>query len=197
MMHITDPKLFKIFANPFFWRWKAKELRHAADLLKAESEIQLEKLHDDLEKKTYDSDNMPPFVGSSCFAMYGFSLECLLKGVIIWKHPEYVSDGKISRRLKTHDLIILSKIAEFEISSSEKLMFENTNKWVTEFRYPVPNSMEETNYNTTTSGDYFQQFDDLYSRLNNLIKGFNIYGHDEDRCPKCIARKKEEKALKN
>lgn len=70
----------------------------------------------------------------------GLSMENCIKGYLVSKYPELVNKGYLDKKIKTHDLIILSSYCpELTFSIKEKQLFtilsEAINNWG---RYPVP-----------------------------------------------------------
>ena len=80
------------------------------------------------------------------FQLSASSIEMLLKGIIIAKDPKHIkAEGKLSRKIKTHDLTKLLDLAKCSIPFEEKNCpwSEDLPKKLTRFilwqgRYPVP-----------------------------------------------------------
>ena len=70
--------------------------------------------------------------------LYGYALENLLKGIIVANDPLLISDEKFNAKLKSHDLIQLSKTCEFALNPQEIHVAKALSK-LTEWagRYPV------------------------------------------------------------
>jgi hypothetical protein len=80
------------------------------------------------------------------FQLSASSIEMLLKGIIIAKDPKHIkAEGKLSKKIKTHDLTKLLDLAEFSMPFEESNCpwSEDLPKKLTRFilwqgRYPVP-----------------------------------------------------------
>ena len=107
-------------ASPFLWGMKAEELQFAAELIWTSVDERLQLINQfaagdiELDFKTLNSDTFSIFL-----SLIGFSTESLFKGIIIRNNPTFVSDGKLFKKLKTHDLIKLSKLAKLPLSQHE------------------------------------------------------------------------------
>ena len=190
MIHnIVEPKAFQMYVGPFFWREKAKELKKSGDLLKLDLDRQWKYISNIDMDKGLDIIQLGPMLHDVCHAMYGFSLECLFKGYILHLHPEYSSNNKLYSKLKTHKLLKLAQLAEFTLSNDEGLFCTNMTEIMEGYRYPVQSESTGKDYFPSYSGDWYGLIFSLYERLDKEIKGYNIFGHDEARCIKCLASK--------
>lgn len=145
--------LFAFHASPFFWANKAHSLLHAAELLWPDSAALAEHVGSDLPSKScryqygpIDRDfEFHPFTFPIWMALMGFSIECLLKGLIIKGHPEYVSNGKLAKQLQTHDLRKLARICQLRLSKHERIYFEQViPMMIDEYRYPIGKEQPQT-----------------------------------------------------
>jgi hypothetical protein len=62
-------------------------------------------------------------VNKSVFLLGGFALENMLKGFLVYENPNWISNGVLSRQLKTHSLTTLRK-------KSDLAPFRNKYQWV-------------------------------------------------------------------
>ena len=106
--------------DPRFWLKQAKELDRAASLL-------WDAIRDNLQKASKVEVGFEltltevPFInlGGIFWLNAGFALENLFKGLIIQNQPDSVIDGVLSKRLRTHDLLKLAKLATVEFDLVE------------------------------------------------------------------------------
>ena len=88
------------------------------------------------------------------FQLSASSIEMLLKGIIIAKDPKHIkAEGKLSKKIKTHDLTKLLDLAEFSIPFEENncLWSEDLPERLTRFilwqgRYPVPLDINDNTF---------------------------------------------------
>lgn len=108
--------------DPRFWLKQAKELDRAAMLLWDAISDNLEKtLTSRLEVGSELTLAEVPFInlGGVFWLNAGFALENLFKGLIIQNQPDAVINGAISKRLRTHNLLKLAKLATVEFDAVE------------------------------------------------------------------------------
>lgn len=106
--------------DPRFWFKQAKELDRAAMLL-------WDAIRDDFQKasKVEVGSRLTltevPFLnlGGVFWLNAGFALENLFKGLIIQNQPDSVINGVLSKRLRTHNLLKLAKLATVEFDLVE------------------------------------------------------------------------------
>lgn len=170
-----DELAYKVKASPFFWRQKAEELKFAAEILRPHAEERLSKNiksaegNSELDVNSLEPDTFPIFL-----SLLGFSTEALFKGVIIRDNPTYVSNGKLSLKIKTHDLIKLSKLAKLSLFQHEKIFCKQAYKaMIIESRYPIPKDNSETDYSMEIGGHCKDVFTGLYNRLYPTLGQFN------------------------
>lgn len=76
--------------------------------------------------------------------LYAFALENALKGLILARDPELVGAEELSRRVKTHDLVALAKVAAFTPEVQEVPVLNALSR-IAEWagRYPVAAALKD------------------------------------------------------
>ena len=170
-----DELVYKVKASPFFWRQKAEELKFAAEILWPHAEERLNKTIESVEENSeFDINSLEPDTFYIFLSLLGFSTEGLFIGVITRDYPSYVSNGKLSSKLITHDLIELSMLAKLSLSPHEKIFCKQAYKAIMfESRYPIPKDNSETDYSMEIGGHCKDVFTSLYNRLYPTLGHFN------------------------
>ena len=170
-----DELVYKVKASPFFWRQKVEELKFAAEILWPHAEERLNKIIKSAEENSeLDVNSLEPDTFSIFLSLLGSSTEALFKGLIIRDNPSYVSNGKLSSKLTTHDLIKLSKLAKLSLSQHEKIFCRQAYKaMIIKSRYPIPKDNIETDYSMEIGGHCKDVFTSLYNRLHTTLGQFN------------------------
>jgi len=147
-------KEYILNANPIQWVEYSEELRDSSELIWKES------------KRTKVVLSFPkrldkPGLSRPYFLNIGFSLENLIKGLLVSENPKYLKDGKISS-------LTFDK-AEFDFL---KIISKAIPNWS---RYPIPKRWEIENTEEIISENIRQQFLSLWDKI-----GFKIYELTKD-----------------
>lgn len=138
LTEIETHGLYRVLSSPYFWRQKAEQLKHAADILLPELDKHLKELMLQIEKDDISLGNLPPNLHSSYLGLLGFSIECLFKACIIRDNPKHISQGRQNKIMKTHNLVQLAELGQIEISSNERWACNLLSETMyVDFRYPV------------------------------------------------------------
>lgn len=169
-------QFYRMHASPYFWRMKADELRHAADILWPECVRQLESLTPPF--RGADNEALtPPLMTFTIFsALAGFSIECLLKGTAIKQDQTLISNGNLAGKLQNHNLLKLARLARVPLSQNEHIFCKHVNHDMeVEFRYPVAKSHTRRRDSIQLGGKWPDVYHGLFNRLrpglNVLIQG--------------------------
>ncbi len=161
-----DEIVFKVKASPFFWREKASELKFASETIWPVAIRRLDEINNAVvTKKEIVFENLAPDTFDTFMALMGFSIECLFKAVIIRVNPEYVTGGKISKKLKNHNLIELAKLAKIVLTQNERIFCKQAYRNMLEYRYPVPSAIEPPNSVHEIGGHCKDVFTELYNKI--------------------------------
>ncbi|HUX55247.1 MAG TPA: hypothetical protein VMV56_12585 [Williamwhitmania sp.] len=159
--------VFKFQGSPHYWREKAKELRYAAEILWPYSETRMNKIMTSIkENNDIDILSIEPDTFNTFLALIGFSTECLFKGTIIRDNPSFVSNGKLSSKLATHDLHKLASLAKIKLSTNEQIFCNQALEAMTvKFRYPISKVAEDAKTDLIMGEHCKTVFTDLFDRL--------------------------------
>lgn len=157
---------FSMRGNWLFWRSKAKELKRGAKVLFAEAKKDIEILKQEAEEV------LPPSFPKDIFfvsvMLAGFSIENMIKGIIVIDHPEYLKGGKI-KGITNHDILKLFGLAELMLSDEEEKLCNLLILGISWFgRYPIPKRKEDELSRVKVGYNEFETgYDDLFARLHN------------------------------
>lgn len=103
--------------NKDYWISKAKELHDSAELLWNDC---FEEYTDNNERVVYRTKD------KTAILLMAMSLECIIKGYLITSNADYIKDGRLNKKIATHELNDLFKkanifIDEYQISFLNKL----------------------------------------------------------------------------
>lgn len=144
-------QLFFDRQRPVFWWQKAREMAEAGEVLRRNTK----KLQKDqaagrrfrrkIMPGLWTSAWNPPSYETSNF-LYALAIENALKGILIGRNNDLISDGKMSKTITGtfHDLRKISELAEIEMSDTELSLLDKlteTIKW--SGRYPTPRHQDE------------------------------------------------------
>ena len=153
---------FKYYQEWYHWLSKAEKLKRASVIL-YRADLPDLRLYDKAYKKTLaeigDEGKAPvrhPHPDMlPAFSMFGSAVESLFKGLMVHKTPDLIGANKLSRRLKSHNLVDLAKDAGVKLSAPEiRLLAWLSEVVIWKARYSVPS---DTKY-----GDVF------FHRLDNM-----------------------------
>lgn len=158
-------------AHPIQWIEYSEELRDSSELIWKES----------LQTKVHI--NFPsridkPGLSRPYFLNIGFSIENLLKGLLISENPDYLKDGKISSEISSgHNLENLaSKVRSLNFDKKEldflKILSKAIPNWS---RYPIPKRWEITNKEEIINENIREIFLKIWDKI-----GFKIYELTKD-----------------
>lgn len=131
------------FANPHSW------LRTADSLHEQATAIYARRVHSSITTKIDANHIVLGYtrgIDKSVFLLGGFALENAIKAFLVYENPHWVSNGRLSKNLKSHSLTTLqsrSKLVPYKTRhlSILKAFEDGLDSW---FRYPCALSVEET-----------------------------------------------------
>lgn len=157
-------------ASPDNWLKYAQELKCAAiSMWQDKGQI----IEGNSEKDTTDK---RPSISRVFMLNCGLSIENLLKGYLIAHNPKLINEGKLKNKIKTHDLIKLSKLCpdlKFEDKEIElmEILSEAIPYWG---RYPIPLHFNNLQKDKIASENiyniYKTLFDKIFTETLNEIK---------------------------
>ena len=131
------------FANPHSWLLTADNLHEQATAIYAG------RAYSSITTKV-DANNIilqqTRGIDKSVFLLSGFALENAIKAFLVYENPHWVSNGRLSKNLKSHSLTTLqsrSKLVPYRTRhiSILKAFEDGLDSW---FRYPCALTVEET-----------------------------------------------------
>jgi hypothetical protein len=158
---------FTLCSSPDNWCSCASELKNAFDILWVHEP---EGLITSIGSNKYFYSNKSS-LSRACFLLAGYAIENLLKGLLITEHPEYVSQGKLSKGLSHHNLSTLAnKITCIKFNSNEQSLLSLLGLYLTNLaRYPVPLNSNQLEIEKPFTADIQILFNDLYLKLDKTI----------------------------
>lgn len=160
-----DPSKFVTMASPVAWYETAEELHEQAIAL-----VKFDTAHKgyfDGEKTTWF-----PACNRAAFLLGGFALENLLKAFLVYENPHWVSNGKLCKKLRSHDLTQLQAL-------SVHVPYKNRLLWVLKgfedgleswSRYPCALSAEETRPIGNLTAELWRGYERLTSAYGNRLR---------------------------
>lgn len=123
---------FGVYSAPIAWLDYSEELREIAQIIFKHSGSSIYRYPDLSTSLTLER---------GFFLNYGFSIETLLKGLLIAENPNLVAEGEISQEItQGHNLIMLSKkVQSFTFSNQEINLLQILSDAIPYWgRYPIP-----------------------------------------------------------
>ena len=131
------------FANPHSW------LLTAANLHEQATEIYAGRAHSSITTKVDKSNiilHQIRGIDKSVFLLSGFALENAIKAFLVYENPHWISNGRLSKNLKSHSLTMLQSKSELVPYKARHISIlrafeDGLDSW---FRYPCALTVEET-----------------------------------------------------
>lgn len=160
-------------ALPENWLDYAMELRDASNYI-WENNSEVSAIY-----KDGDEYYPKPYYSRSSFLLFAFSIENLLKGILISENPKLISNGKISKKIANgHNLIELAeKITSINFTKEDETTLEILASLIPDWgKYPIPKShshiKDEQIYTESTK----MKLNILFERLEELLWKLNKDG---------------------
>src|SRR3546814_923841 len=100
----SDEEWFVEMAEPHAWLLTADNLHEQAVMLyEQRGRSRLTRTFGDEHPQTWDS------VDRSVFLLGGFALENAIKAFLVYEHPEWISNGRLAKPLRSHSLVALRR----------------------------------------------------------------------------------------
>lgn len=157
--------------EPSYWLQQAKELDTAAMLIWSAIRADLESLSRSSVGTAVSLRDVPHAnLGGVFWLNAGLALENLFKGIIIQVDPTSVVNGTITKKLKTHNLLVLAKLAALELDATDAFfLWVGTECVAWAGRYPCAIKPEKSPPPVFSEGDviaYKRLFDRLMTRFD-------------------------------
>lgn len=168
--------------DPRYWYETAVGLHRSATVLEREIMSQFEMLtKDPLKSGTIVSTTAVPGLQMtrSFFLLAAFSMENLLKGILVVREPQLVHEKKLDRALCTHNLLSLSHRARFSLEQLDAFFLYLASEqasWAGKYHTP---KTSETFSVTVFGPGYFDAYRRLYGQfcteLEKHMEGRVVY----------------------
>ena len=151
------------------WLKKSKQLFDSAELVWNQTSI---------EPTPSGGEFINHKLGHPAQMLMGLSLECLIKGYILSKNPDFINDGRLVKyngdKLDTHNLVRLFEIADIIVDEHNKALLnrltENV-KWLAKYSIPLSYPQKEIDImNFVVDNTDFGQFSYLYNLILDRLK---------------------------
>jgi hypothetical protein len=168
-MGMTKLENFVFRCSPIYWLMTAEELKSSCDALvkdfMEEKGFTLSIYNEPLEDCKLVDKNM---ISKGYFLLAGFTIENLLKGILIFQNPSYINKGKLSKEVKTHNLIkIYSQLKQFELDPEKIILIEKLSNAIPYWgRYPAPLIAEHLLVEDYIDMKVIQLFESTYRELH-------------------------------
>ncbi len=152
--------------DPLFWLKQAKELNRSAMLIWAAMLEDLERISKLEVGAVIELEQVPNAnLGGVFWLNAGLALENLLKGIIVQDEPDSVIKGRITGRLRTHDLFKLAKRASIDLDVIDAFYLSvGTQCVLWAGRYPCSMRPDETGLAVFSESDVII-YKSLFERL--------------------------------
>lgn len=152
------------------WLEYAEELRDSSEILwnQHENAMRVEWEQSLNDKGTIKKVSL---ISRTYILLAGFAIENLVKGILVLQDPSHINNGKLSRKLKSHNLIkLISNIDDLALDPAEyeicKRMQEAIPYWG---RYPIPLEYNGVLPEIAVDNNFRKTFLKLHERLGQKI----------------------------
>ena len=159
--------------QPIKWKNKAEELKITADLV---ADYENKNANSYLTKILQSNDEKIKLdIAQPLFEIFifisGLAIENLLKGIILTRKPEYLKDGKLHKKLQSHDLKHLSHLANVKLSDEEMNFCNLATDFISSIgRYPIPLSKDQMFLGYSVNRNIQKIINILYIKLRKLLE---------------------------
>lgn len=159
-------------AGPSEWNDYAREIKDSLDILWKERDrfLKVSSRRNQILKK--------PTISRTWLLLASFSIENLLKGILIYENPNYISNGSLSKKVSHHRLSVLTEeIDSISLTDDELEVIEVLESCLPYWgRYPIPKKAHEIENEIVASSDFKSIFEFLFNRLDKHIYDSIKYG---------------------
>jgi hypothetical protein len=155
MFSLSQSIEFEEVANPHSWFLVASELHEQAKFLRDGTTSKISRRDfSGSNNKTWNASNR------TVILMAGFALENIIKAYLIYEHPDYVCNGFLSNKIKTHKLTRLAKnssLLPYQSQGSNTLKYfeEGLESWA---RYPCGLNWAQTKEQNILPGKVWNNY---------------------------------------
>ncbi|MFO7744819.1 MAG: hypothetical protein R6V36_05485 [Psychroflexus sp.] len=153
-------------ADPSEWCEYGNEIKETLDILWEQKNNYLKLSYDGSRGLTIKK----PSISRSWLLLSSFAIENLLKSTVIYEHPEYISNGRLSSNLTHHRLTDLAEdIRSIKFSDEELELISELEECLPSWgRYPIPKKVDKLKLDAEiiASDDFKEKFDHLFLKLD-------------------------------
>jgi hypothetical protein len=154
-------------SHPVYWYQVADELYDSLIFLYSENHSIIN-YNDHVNP---DNNIVYPVISKSYFLLAGYCLENIIKALLLVENPDFIGNGKMNKKLLSHDLVYLFKMSKkIRVSKSEKellaILSEATPYWG---RYPIPRTSDKIKEEVFLDPDIHDCFMYLFKRVTSKL----------------------------
>ncbi|WP_103864809.1 hypothetical protein [Aquimarina sp. I32.4] len=161
---------FAVDSLPINWLDYSEELKETAELIFSDAGWEINR---------FPSTDKTIRLERAYFLNYGFSIENLLKGLLIAENYELISNGKISPEISTkHDLVQLSeKVESIDFNEKEIELLKTLSEAIPYWgRYPIPKKFTKVTPIFLLSDKVNESLKNLWNKIGSELYNLIKYG---------------------
>ena len=167
-MHVKIGHQFVELANPHSWMLTAENLHdQAVSIVKQRGKSVTSVVNADGDIIRHIDG-----IDKSVFLLAALSLENQIKALLIYEHPHWISNGRLCRALKSHDLLNLRKLSKYSPYRGRyvrffKILQEGFESWA---RYPCGLTWEFSGHEQELEAKIWQLYLRIYLSQDKRIR---------------------------
>lgn len=161
---------FDVDSAPIAWLDYSEELKEISELIYKNSSFEINR---------YPENEKTLRLERGYFLNYGFSIENILKGLLISENNSYVSDGKISHEISSnHNLeSLVNKIESLSFDKKERKLLSMLSDAIPYWgRYPIPKKYTKVSIRYTLTEQVNKELNDLWFKVGKKLYSNIKYG---------------------
>ncbi|AIZ42688.1 hypothetical protein [Cellulophaga baltica] len=154
---------FDVDSAPIAWLDYSEELKEIAELIYSNSSFEINRYPEN--EKTFRLER-------GYFLNYGFSIENILKGLLISENNSYVSNGKLSPEISSnHNLeVLISKIESISFNKKERKLLSILSDAIPYWgRYPIPKKHTKISPRFTLTDQVDKDLNTLWFKIGLVL----------------------------
>ena len=158
----TERDKFVYRANPNEWLEVSDELNNSIEIIQRNCTSWY------FKSDTWDGKPIKKLMSSrSIFLLMGFSLENLIKGILIFDNPKLVNKGKLEKDIKSHNLInLFNKIEKIKLTDKESELLNILSEAIPDWgRYPCPLNFQDLKDEVIFTTEMKKRYDNIRNTL--------------------------------
>jgi hypothetical protein len=158
---------FLIYASPVHWFQISEELFQCTETLYKDSDKTILCIRNEKGEIKYK-----PTISRGFILLAGYTIENLLKALLIIEKPELIETGKIDNEITSgHNLyLLIEKIDSISFDSNEIKLIKTFSEAIPYWgRYPVPKKWQDLSLEKFVDKKMYDSFKELYHKLRENI----------------------------